>query len=124
MKCLVAITASLLLGFASTIVHGQENSDELLGAIAGGVIGSTIGSGDGQTIATILGVIIGADIANNRNNAKKFAAYCKTKVPLEYRNNSGATKSWIQGCVAKLQELQSELESKAYEEAYNGLTNK
>lgn len=123
MKCLVVITAILLTGFASTTAHGQENSDELLGAIAGGVIGSTIGSGDGQKIATVLGVLIGADMA--RNNTGSYKTYrlirnwCKNNIPVSYATNDGASRAWVGGCVDRLQREQQQLERQAYNDGVN-----
>lgn len=58
MKCIPVITASLLLGFASTTSNAQS-TEQVLGAVAGGALGSTIGDGDGRKAATILGAIIG-----------------------------------------------------------------
>lgn len=118
MKCLVAITASLLLGLASTTAHGQENSDELLGAIAGGVIGSTIGQGDGKTIATVLGVLVGIDMARNGDqpyrSTREFKRACRKLVPETYYGNRGATDAWIEGCVDRLLREQELLERRAY----------
>lgn len=123
MKCLVVITAILLTGFGSTIAYGQENTDELLGAIAGGVIGSTIGQGDGQKIATALGILIGADFARNNTNSYKtyrsIRSWCKNNVPSVYLNNDGASRAWVGGCIERLQREQQELERRAYNDGFS-----
>ena len=129
MRCLnlVAISAILLLGSQSTIAQTQDDIDVLLGAAAGAAIGSTIGDGDGQKIATVLGGLIGANMARDRNSyryvGKRFESYCKDKVPAQYRNNLGVARSWVEGCVARLEQRQAELEQQAFEEALNGPAN-
>jgi uncharacterized protein YcfJ len=40
--------------------------------------------------------------------------YCRTQVPYEYRGNYGAARSWISGCVSRLQRYQAKLEEEAY----------
>jgi len=99
----------------------------LLGAAAGAAIGSTIGDGDGRKIATVLGGLVGANMARNRSDyryvGKRFESYCKDKVPSQYRNNLGVARSWIEGCVARLEQRQAELEQQAFEEALNGPAN-
>lgn len=124
MKCLVVITASLLVGLVSTSAHGQEDTDVLLGAIAGGVIGSTIGDGDGQKIATALGALIGADMARNNSNnyyrsERSFRSWCRKNVPAAYVRNAGAANAWINGCVDRLSQEQANLEQQAYAEGAN-----
>jgi uncharacterized protein YcfJ len=129
MKCLglVVISATLLLGSQSTIAQTQGDIDVLLGAAAGAAIGSTIGDGDGRKIATVVGGLIGAEMARDRNGyryvGRRFESYCKDRVPAEYRNNIGVTRSWVQGCVARLEQRQAELEQQAFEEALNGSSN-
>ena len=129
MKCLslVVISATLLLGSQSTIAQTQENIDVLLGAAAGAAIGSTIGDGDGRKIATVVGGLIGANMARDRHgyryDGKRFQTYCREKVPTQYRNNAGVAKSWVEGCVARLEQRQAELEQQAFEEALNGPAN-
>lgn len=125
MKCssLVVITAILLLGSQNTIAQTQDDIDVLLGAAAGAAIGSTIGDGDGKKIATVLGGLIGANMARDRNSyryvGKRFESYCKDKVPAQYRNNLGVARSWVEGCVQRLEQKQAELEQQAFEEALN-----
>lgn len=129
MKCLglVAITAILLIGSPNTIAQTQDDIDVLLGAAAGAAIGSTIGDGDGRKVATVLGGLIGANMARDRNSyryvGKRFESYCKDKVPSQYRNNHGVARSWVEGCVARLEQRQAELEQQAFEEALNGPAN-
>lgn len=129
MKCLglVAITAILLIGSPNTIAQTQDDIDVLLGAAAGAAIGSTIGDGDGRKVATVLGGLIGANMARDRNSyryvGKRFESYCKDKVPSQYRNNLGVARSWVEGCVARLEQRQAELEQQAFEEALNGPAN-
>lgn len=49
--------------------------------------------------------------------------YCRSHMPSKYRLNSGAERSWINGCVANLQQRQTELEQQAYEDGLNGPAN-
>ena len=129
MKCsiLVVMSAALLLGSQSTVAQNQGDIDVLLGAAAGAAIGSTIGDGDGRKIATVLGGLIGAEMARDRNGyryvGRRFESYCKDRIPAEYRNNVGVARSWVQGCVARLEQRQVELEQQAFEEALNGPAN-
>ena len=129
MRCLnlVAISAFLLLGSQSTIAQTQDDIDVLLGAAAGAAIGSTIGDGDGRKIATVVGGLIGANMARERRGygyvGQRFESYCKDRVPSQYRNNAGVARSWVEGCVSRLEQRQIELEQQAYEEALNGPAN-
>ena len=129
MKCtiLVVMSVALLLGSQSIRAQSNEDIDVLLGAAAGAAIGSTIGDGDGRKIATVVGGLIGANMARDRNGyryvGKRFESYCKDKVPSQYRNNVGVARSWIEGCVARLEQRQAELEQQAFEEALNGPAN-
>ena len=129
MKCLglVVITVTLLFGSQSTVAQNQEDINVLLGAAAGAAIGSTIGDGDGRKVATVLGGLIGAEMARDRNGyryvGRRFESYCKDRIPAEYRNNIGVARSWVQGCVARLEQRQAELEQQAFEEALNGSSN-
>jgi uncharacterized protein YcfJ len=133
MKCvsLVAMSAVLLLGSQNATAQSQGDIDVLLGAAAGAAIGSTIGDGDGRKIATVVGGLIGANMARNSNEqshgyryvGRRFESICKDKVPAEYRNNAGVARSWVQGCVARLEQRQAELEQQAFEEALNGPAN-
>ena len=115
----VVISAVLLVG--SSEVNTQNNdTDVLVGALVGGAIGSTIGDGDGQRIATALGALIGARMADGERYEKKdFVRECRRNVPAKYRNNPGAKKAWMEGCVNRLENLQTQLEQKAYEEGLN-----
>ena len=129
MKCsiLVVMSAALLLGSQSTVAQNQGDIDVLLGAAAGAAIGSTIGDGDGRKVATVVGGLIGAEMARDRNGyryvGRRFESYCKDRIPAEYRNNVGVARSWVQGCVARLEQRQAELEQQAFEEALNGSSN-
>ena len=125
MKCLslVVITATLLLGSEKTIAQNQDDISVLLGAAAGAAIGSTIGDGDGRKIATVLGGLVGAEMARDRNSyryvGRRFESYCRDRVPAQYRNNLGVARSWVEGCVQRLEQKQAELEQQAFEEALN-----
>ena len=125
MKCLslVVITATLLLGSEKTIAQNQDDISVLLGAAAGAAIGSTIGDGDGRKIATVLGGLVGAEMARDRNSyryvGRRFESYCRDRVPTQYRNNLGVARSWVEGCVQRLEQRQAELEQQAFEEALN-----
>ena len=129
MKCsaLVVITAALLVGSQSVRAQSNEDIDVLLGAAAGAAIGSTIGQGDGKKIATVLGGLIGANAMRERRGygyvGQRFESYCKDRVPSQYRTNSGVARSWVEGCVTRLEQRQIELEQQAYEEALNGPAN-
>jgi len=129
MKCvsLVAMSAVLLLGSQSAVAQTEDDIDILLGAAAGAAIGSTIGDGDGRKIATVLGGLIGANVARDRSDyryvSRRFTSFCKDRVPTQYRNNSGVARSWVEGCVARLEQRQAELEQQAFEEALNGPAN-
>ena len=129
MKCLslVVITATLLLGSQKTIAQTQDDIDVLLGAAAGAALGSTIGDGDGRKIATVVGGLLGAEMARDRNSyryvGRRFESYCRDRVPAQYRNNHGVARSWVEGCVARLEQRQAELEQQAFEEALNGPAN-
>lgn len=124
---LVVITATLLVGSQSARAQSNEDIDVLLGAAAGAAIGSTIGDGNGRKIATVLGGLIGANAMRERRGygyvGKRFESYCKDKIPAQYRQNSGVARSWVEGCVARLEQRQIELEQQVYEEALNGSSN-
>ena len=124
---LVVMSAALLLGSQSVKAQSNEDIDVLLGAAAGAAIGSTIGQGDGKKIATVVGGLIGAEMARDRRGygyvGKRFESYCKDRVPAQYRNNAGVARSWVEGCVTRLEQRQIELEQQAYEEALNGPAN-
>ena len=124
MKCLVVTTVILLLG--SNVANAQDNdTDKLIGAVVGGAIGSTIGDGDGKRIATALGALIGARMADGERYARRdFVRECRRNVPAKYRNNDGAKKAWVEGCVHNLERIQADLESEAYKEGLqNGSTD-
>lgn len=129
MKCsaLVVTSAILLIGSGSAFAQNSEDIDVLLGAAAGAAIGSTIGDGDGRKIATVLGGLIGANAMRNRSGyrytGRTFESYCRDNVPAQYRGNLGVARSWVEGCVARLEQRQAELEQQAYEEALNGPSN-
>jgi predicted nucleotidyltransferase len=120
------ITAVILFGSTAN-AQSTEDLDVLLGAAAGAALGSTIGDGDGRKIATVVGGLIGANMARDRHGyryvGQRFQSYCKDRVPAEYRNNLGVARSWVEGCVARLEQRQAELEQQAFEEALNGPSN-
>lgn len=124
---LVVITAALLVGSQSVKAQSNEDIDVLLGAAAGAAIGSTIGDGDGRKIATVVGGLLGANAMRERRGygyvGKRFESYCKDRIPAQYRNNPGVARSWVEGCVTRLEQRQIELEQQAYEEALNGPAN-
>lgn len=126
-KSILVITAILLLGSQSAKAQSIEDIDVLLSAAAGAAIGSTIGDGDGRRIATAIGGLIGANMARDRyghrHHGRSFYSYCRDRVPPQYRNNAGVARSWIEGCVARVEQRQYELEQQAYEEAFNGPSN-
>lgn len=112
---LVVISVGLLIG--STAIAQNNDTDKVIGAVVGGAIGSTIGDGDGQRIATALGALIGARMADGERYEKKdFVRECRRNVPAQYQNNRGAKRAWVTGCVNRLENLQAQLEQKAYED--------
>ena len=128
MKCssLVVMSVVLLIGSATANAQSNEDIDVLLGAAAGAAIGSTIGDGDGRKIATVVGGLIGANMVRNSDRGKsyqRFESYCRDHVPGQYRNNAGVARSWVSGCVQRLEQRQIELEQQAFEEALNGPAN-
>lgn len=122
---LVVTSVVLLLGLSSVVNAQATDTDKLTGAVVGGLIGSTIGDGDGKKIATALGVIIGARMADGERYEKRdFVRECRRNVPLRYKENEGAKRAWIRGCVDNLEDIQARLEREAYSEgANNGPTN-
>jgi len=117
---IISVVISVGLLFGSNAIAQSNDTDKLIGAVVGGAIGSTIGDGDGQRIATALGALIGARMADGERYEKKdFVRECRRNVPAQYRNNQGAKKAWVEGCVSRLENLQAQLEQKAYED---GLT--
>ena len=98
-----------------------------MGAAAGAAIGNTIGNGDGRKIATVVGGLIGAEMARGNSSyggsSRRFESYCNDRVPPQYRKNAGVARSWVQGCVERLEQRQADLEAQAYEEALNGSAN-
>lgn len=120
---LIAATLTFLLSSAAVSAQNNDEIDVLLGAAAGAALGSTIGQGDGRTIATVVGGLIGAEMVRDRNDyryvGKKFETYCRDNVPAKYRGNVGVSKSWVAGCVTRLEQRQAELEAQAFEEALN-----
>jgi hypothetical protein len=128
MKFTSAFLISAVILFGSTAnAQSSEDLDVLLGAAAGAAIGSTIGDGDGRKVATVLGGLIGANMARDRSSyryaGRRFESVCKDRVPHQYRNNAGVARSWVEGCVARLEQRQAELEQQAFEEALNGPAN-
>lgn len=122
---LVVTSVVLLLGLSSVVNAQATDTDKLTGAVVGGLIGSTIGDGDGKKIATALGIIIGARMADGeRYDKRDFVRECRKNVPLRYKDNEGAKRAWIRGCVDNLEDIQARLEREAYSEgANNGPTN-
>jgi uncharacterized protein YcfJ len=119
---LFLLSLILVIGSGNAIAQNSEDDlDVLLGAVAGATLGSTIGDGDGKKIATVLGGLIGANVARDRSDyryvSRRFTSFCKDRVPIKYRTNSGVARSWVEGCVARLEQRQAELEQQAYEEA-------
>jgi len=126
-KLLVVICVGLLSGIANA--QKDPSREEVLGAIAGGALGSTIGDGDGKRIATVIGAVIGyrmGDRILNPNHREIFldynrndlSYYCRGQVPFEYYYRDNLRRSWIRGCVDRLQRQQYRLEREAYEDGY------
>jgi uncharacterized protein YcfJ len=127
MKKILLVTALLF----SSVANAQsiEDEEKILGAIAGGVLGNTIGDGDGRKAATVFGAVLGyryGDIlldrnyqnrSNERKERERIVRGCKEKVPAKFRINSGVEASWVNGCVSRVYEIQSQLEQQAFEDA-------
>ena len=124
---LVVMSAALLIGSQSVKAQSNEDIDVLLGAAVGATIGSTVGDGDGRKIATVIGGLIGANAMRDRREygyaGRRFESVCRDRVPSQYRNNVGVARSWVAGCVQRLEQRQAELEQNAFEEALNGPAN-
>jgi uncharacterized protein YcfJ len=134
MKLLTVIALSFLVGCTNLSAQEGPSNEQILGAIAGGAIGSTIGDGDGRKAAMVLGAIIGyrnGEIIFGRNEKvlkpesyterrKRFEGYCVKELPVQYSYDYNLARSWIRGCIDKLQKSQRELERQAY---IDGLTN-
>lgn len=124
------LIASILIMSVSTSACAQ-NPDQLSGAAIGGTLGYIFGDGSGnqKEIAAgsaIAGYLIGGAVSNQRYNSgytrggySDFRAYCEHQVPYQYKNNSGASRSWSNGCVNRLQQEQQLLEREAYESGIN-----
>ena len=136
MKCtiLLAMSATLLIGFGSTDANAQSSEEQILGAIAGGALGSTIGDGDGGKAAIVIGAIIGYRLGerllnpHDRTdflslNSNDLYRFCRRQVPYEYDRRENVRRMWIQGCVDRLQTQQLRLEQEAYEDGLNGSSN-
>lgn len=122
------IHRALLIGLLMVApVQGQDSvsTEQVLGAIAGGALGSTIGDGDGRKAATVIGAIIGWRMGervlgneDHRNflrlNAGDFQGWCRAEVPHRYAHDQRLSRSWIAGCVQRLQNQQRALERQAY----------
>lgn len=106
----------------STSAQSSEQSNQrFLGAVVGSVVGSTIGDGDGKKIATVVGAVIGYRFGDKLFGDQftdasfdDFLRECRRLIPAKYRNNHGAKRSWVDGCVSRLQQEQYELEQQAY----------
>jgi hypothetical protein len=124
MRCLVLVVMSviLLLGSQNIIAQEATQEEKILGAVVGGVIGSQVGSGSGRDAATIAGALIGYNWAENRTHGRReFVRYCRRNIPVEYYD---VKKSWIEGCVARLERERIKREKQAYRDGLNnGSTN-
>lgn len=109
---LIAISVILLFGSQNIVAQEATQEEKILGAIVGGVIGSQVGSGSGRDAATIAGALIGYNWTENRiHGRKEFVRYCRRNVPVEYKD---VKKSWIEGCVDRLENERLEREKEAY----------
>jgi hypothetical protein len=114
---LIVMSAILLFGSQNIVAQETTQEEKILGAIVGGVIGSQVGSGSGRDIATAAGALIGYNWAENRTHGRReFVRHCRRNVPVEYYD---VKKSWIEGCVARLERERIERERQAYRDGLN-----
>lgn len=109
---LIVMCAVLLVGSQNIMAQNATTEEKVLGAVVGGVIGSQVGSGSGRDIATVAGALIGYNWAENRTHGRReFVRHCRRNVPVEYYD---VKKSWIEGCVNRLEGERVERERQAY----------
>lgn len=116
---------SFMLMSAPLQAQQDPTAEQVLGAIAGGALGSTIGDGDGRKAATVIGAIIGWRMGERvlgkedhqnflRLDARDLQGWCRTEVPQRYAHDPRLARSWVAGCVQRLQNQQRSLERQAY----------
>ena len=119
------VLLSFMLMAAPALAQQDPSAEQVLGAIAGGALGSTIGDGDGRKAATVIGAIIGWRMGERvlgnddhqdflRLNARDFQGWCRAEVPQRYAHDQRLARSWIAGCVQRLENQQRSLERQAY----------
>ncbi len=119
-----------------------ESLEKILGAIAGYQLGNSVGDGDGRKAARVAGAVLGyrygdrvlndepnvvyhssseyrpyVDYNGLTRNQYRIQNYCRSQVPPKYKINHGVEKSWINGCIAKVEQMQAQMEMEAYNDA-------
>lgn len=126
-KKILATTVALLAMTMSGCAIAND-ADRILGAVAGGVLGSTVGGGDGKTAAIVAGTVLGYKygdriFGNERGHyhspPRTLHDYCSRRVPEKYWHNKGTRRSWVNGCVQRMEEEQERREARAYEDGYD-----
>lgn len=108
----------LFAALAFPVTALADDTDKAVGAVVGGLVGSTVGHGDGRVLATAAGAVIGYSIADGKFNRNSAKQRCERQVPERYLDNRRARKSWVKGCVQRMEERQERLEERAYRDGY------
>lgn len=139
MKGILAVS---VLGIALLSPKADAQSlEQVLGAIAGYQLGNSVGDGDGRKAARVIGAVVGyrmgERVLNNNEpqvvyyprqesyvdyngltrNQYRIQNYCRSQVPPKYKINHGVERSWINGCIAKVEQMQAQMEMEAYNDA-------
>lgn len=119
-----------------------ESLEKILGAVAGYHLGNSVGNGDGRKAARVAGAVLGyrygdrvlndepnvvyhstqeyrpyVDYNGLTRNQYRIQNYCRSQVPPKYKVNHGVERSWINGCIAKVEQMQAQMEMDAYNDA-------
>lgn len=127
-----------------------QSLEQVLGAIAGYQLGNSVGDGDGRKAARVIGAVVGyrmgdrvlndepnvvyhsnqeyrpyVDYNGLTRNQYRVQNYCRSQVPPKYKINHGVERSWINGCIAKVEQMQAQMEMDAYNDGVShGSTDK
>lgn len=138
---LVAVVFASMIGATA---HAQ-NPGSVNGALIGGALGYVFGDGSGhqKEIAAgsaVAGALLGGHVYNARSYNREYypvgreyyhsepyyrrpysgaIGYCESRLPYQYRDNAGAARSWVNGCMNRLQQEQRILEQEAYRSGAN-----
>jgi hypothetical protein len=133
----ILIVGALACALLSPKAEAQSMED-ILGAIAGYQLGNSVGDGDGRKAARVVGAVLGyrygEQVLNNNSditygqrhrdsyveyngltrNQYRIQNYCRSQVPPKYKINHGVERSWINGCIARVEQAQAQMEMDAY----------